>query len=146
MTFVSVEINRTEVLFLKTSQFDQSIVQLHNFRSMYIQHIVGRHSYYFCFFFSFLAILVPTTQPPTPPFTQPQITTKRIKDSYWLSSHYVTVTLLFFHFSVLRSICHGYNFHNVRSFPANTVRKSNVILWLYFGNLHKLLPANVDVT
>ena len=27
--------------------------------------------------------------------------------------------------------------------PANTLRKSNVILWLYFGNLRKLLSANV---
>ena len=30
--------------------------------------------------------------------------------------------------------------------PANTLRKSNVILSLYFGNLRKLLSANVDVT
>ena len=30
--------------------------------------------------------------------------------------------------------------------PANTIRKSNVILRLYFGNLRKLLSANVDVT
>ena len=30
--------------------------------------------------------------------------------------------------------------------PAITLRKSNVILWLYFGNLPKLLSANVDVT
>ena len=30
--------------------------------------------------------------------------------------------------------------------PANTLRKSNVILWLYFGNLRKLLSANDDVT
>ena len=32
------------------------------------------------------------------------------------------------------------------SFPANTLRKSNVILKLYFGNLRKLLSANADVT
>ena len=32
------------------------------------------------------------------------------------------------------------------TFPANTLRNSNVILWLYFGNLRKLLYANVDVT
>ena len=32
------------------------------------------------------------------------------------------------------------------AFPANTIRKSNVILWLYFGNLRKLLSANVGVT
>ena len=31
-------------------------------------------------------------------------------------------------------------------FPANKLRKSNVILALYFGNLPKLLPANVDFT
>ena len=31
-------------------------------------------------------------------------------------------------------------------FPANKLRKSNVILGLYFGNLRKLLSANVDVT
>ena len=31
-------------------------------------------------------------------------------------------------------------------FPANTLRKSIVILQLYFGNLRKLLSANVDVT
>ena len=30
--------------------------------------------------------------------------------------------------------------------PANTLRKSSVILRLYFGNLRKLLSANVDVT
>ena len=30
--------------------------------------------------------------------------------------------------------------------PANTLRKSNVLLWLYFSNLRKLLSANVDVT
>ena len=30
--------------------------------------------------------------------------------------------------------------------PANTLRKSNVILWFYFGSLRKLLSANVDVT
>ena len=29
---------------------------------------------------------------------------------------------------------------------ANTLRKSNVILWLYFGNLSKFLSANVNVT
>ena len=29
---------------------------------------------------------------------------------------------------------------------ANTLCKSNVNLWLYFGNLRKLLSANVDVT
>ena len=28
--------------------------------------------------------------------------------------------------------------------PTNTLRKSNVILQLYFGKLHKLLSANVD--
>ena len=33
-----------------------------------------------------------------------------------------------------------------RANPANTLRKSNVILQLYFGNLCKLLSANVDVT
>ena len=32
------------------------------------------------------------------------------------------------------------------TFSANTLRKSNVILWLYFGNLCKLLSANVGVT
>ena len=31
------------------------------------------------------------------------------------------------------------------SIPANTLRKSNVILRLYFGNLCELLSANVDV-
>ena len=31
-------------------------------------------------------------------------------------------------------------------YPANTLCKSNVILWLYFGNLRRLLYANVDVT
>ena len=30
--------------------------------------------------------------------------------------------------------------------PANTLRNSNVILRFYFGNLRKLLSANVDVT
>ena len=30
--------------------------------------------------------------------------------------------------------------------PVNTLHKSNAILWLYFGTLHKLLSANVDVT
>ena len=30
--------------------------------------------------------------------------------------------------------------------PPNTLRISNVILWLYFGNLRKLLSANVHVT
>ena len=30
--------------------------------------------------------------------------------------------------------------------PANTLRKSNVILRLYFGNLCKPLSANVDAT
>ena len=30
--------------------------------------------------------------------------------------------------------------------PVNTLHKSNVILWSYFGILHKLLSANVDVT
>ena len=30
--------------------------------------------------------------------------------------------------------------------PANTLRKSNVILRFYFGNLRKLFSANVDVT
>ena len=29
--------------------------------------------------------------------------------------------------------------------PDNTLRKSNVTLWLYFGNLCKLLSANIDV-
>ena len=29
--------------------------------------------------------------------------------------------------------------------PANTLRKSNVILRFYFGNLRKLLSANADV-
>ena len=33
-----------------------------------------------------------------------------------------------------------------KAFPANTLHKSNVILWLYFGNLRKLLSSNVDVT
>ena len=32
------------------------------------------------------------------------------------------------------------------TFPANTLRKSNAILRLYFGNLRKLLSANVDDT
>ena len=31
-------------------------------------------------------------------------------------------------------------------FPANTLRKSNVILGLHFGNLPKLLSAEVDGT
>ena len=30
--------------------------------------------------------------------------------------------------------------------PANTLRKSNIILRLYFGNLCKLLSAKVDGT
>ena len=29
--------------------------------------------------------------------------------------------------------------------PANILQKSDVILWLHFGNLRKLLSANVDV-
>ena len=33
-----------------------------------------------------------------------------------------------------------------QSFAANILRKSNVIIRLYFGNLRKLLSANVDVT
>ena len=33
-----------------------------------------------------------------------------------------------------------------QSFAANTLRKSNVIIRLYFGNLRKLISANVDVT
>ena len=33
-----------------------------------------------------------------------------------------------------------------KCFPANTLPKFNVILWLYFGNLSKLLSASVDVT
>ena len=39
-------------------------------------------------------------------------------------------------------------FEQVTSFyyPAKTLRKSNVILLLYFGNLGKLLSTNVDVT
>ena len=32
------------------------------------------------------------------------------------------------------------------AYPANTLRKPNVILGLYFGNLRKLVSANVDVT
>ena len=32
------------------------------------------------------------------------------------------------------------------SFPANKLRKSNLILRLYFGNLRKLFSANVDGT
>ena len=31
-------------------------------------------------------------------------------------------------------------------YPANTLGKSNVILWLYFGNLRKLLSANANGT
>ena len=31
-------------------------------------------------------------------------------------------------------------------FPANTLRKSNIILQLFFGNLHKLLSANLAST
>ena len=39
------------------------------------------------------------------------------------------------------------NGHNIASsYPANTLRKSNVILGLYFGNLPKLLSAEVDGT
>ena len=38
---------------------------------------------------------------------------------------------------------HNYCIHNC---PANTLHKSNVILRSYFGNLLKLLSANVDVT
>ena len=34
----------------------------------------------------------------------------------------------------------------IRVFPANKLRKSIVILGLYFRNLRKLLSANVDVT
>ena len=33
-----------------------------------------------------------------------------------------------------------------RPLPINTLRKSNVILWLYFGNLRKLLSGDADVT
>ena len=37
--------------------------------------------------------------------------------------------------------------HNIASsYPANTLRKSNVILGLHFGNLPKLLSAEVDGT
>ena len=38
------------------------------------------------------------------------------------------------------------NYFTQDPIPANTLRKSNVILWLYFSNLHKLLSANVGVT
>ena len=38
------------------------------------------------------------------------------------------------------------NYNIFKGNPANTLRKSNVILRLYFGNLRKLLSANVDVT
>ena len=33
-----------------------------------------------------------------------------------------------------------------RTLPANTLGKSNLILWLYFGKLRKLLSANDDGT
>ena len=34
----------------------------------------------------------------------------------------------------------------VHGIPANTLRKSNVILRFYFGNLFKLLSVNIDDT
>ena len=37
-------------------------------------------------------------------------------------------------------------FRSIALNPANTLRKSSVILRLYFGNLGKRLSANVDVT
>ena len=42
--------------------------------------------------------------------------------------------------------CDIYRTYFIFHIPVNTLRKSNVILWSYFGNLRKLLSANVDVT
>ena len=39
-----------------------------------------------------------------------------------------------------------YKHDKTNSDPANTLRKSNVILWLFFGKLRNLLSANVDGT
>ena len=36
-----------------------------------------------------------------------------------------------------------FSVHSVSIIPVNTLRKSNVILGLYFGNLRKLLSINV---
>ena len=35
---------------------------------------------------------------------------------------------------------------DINIFPANKSPKFNVIAWLHFGNLRKLLSANIDVT
>ena len=35
---------------------------------------------------------------------------------------------------------------DINTFPANKSPKFNVIPWLHFGNLRKLLSANIDVT
>ena len=40
----------------------------------------------------------------------------------------------------------SFSVHSVSIIPVNTLRKSNVILGLYFGNLGKFLSINVDVT
>ena len=65
--------------------------------------------------------------------------------------HATTLIILLFHEShpekranhVIAQISRGVS---LRISPANTLHKSNVILVLYFGNLLKLLSANVDVT
>ena len=44
--------------------------------------------------------------------------------------------------SINRPLIANYKFKH----PTNTLRKSNVMLQLYFGKLHKLISANVDGT
>ena len=48
----------------------------------------------------------------------------------------VQLNFIYYHRSVNKNIC----------YPANALRKSHLILWLYFGNLRKLLFAKVDIT
>ena len=46
--------------------------------------------------------------------------------------------------SIFRNLLHGTA--NLQDFPTKKLRKSNVILQLYFGNLGKLLSGNADGT
>ena len=47
---------------------------------------------------------------------------------------------------VNRAVLKRFKMLRCENVPANTLRKSNAILGLYFGNSRKLLSANVDVT
>ena len=54
-----------------------------------------------------------------------------------------------YNFSITVLITQTYKTKSItitRYYPANILRKSNVILRLYFGNLRKLLSADVDGT